>query len=92
MCGLRMRPGADKLALAEIRSKEWWMMKRKYNFLAIIEHIPEASDTSGWEIAADAVVVSVADDLQEYRRMYGPKLFQKPLAFELQNYYNNYNK
>ena len=27
------------------------------------EHIPEASDTSGWEIAADAVVVPVAADL-----------------------------
>ena len=46
-----MRRGAGKLAPAEIRSKE---------------HIPEASDTSGWEIAADAVVVSVAADRQEY--------------------------
>jgi len=37
MCGLRMRRGAGKLVLAEIRSKEWWMMKRKYVFPAIIE-------------------------------------------------------
>lgn len=81
MCGLRMRPGADKLAPAKIRSKEWWMMKRKYVFPTIIEHIPEASDTSGWEIAADAVVVPVEADLQEYRRMYVPKFARKAIGF-----------
>ena len=32
------------------------------------EHIPEASETSGWEIAADAVVVQVEAGLQEYVR------------------------
>ncbi|MHB8126594.1 MAG: hypothetical protein ACYDEJ_13325 [Desulfitobacteriaceae bacterium] len=44
------------------------------------EHIPEASDTSGWEIAADAVVVPVAADLQEYRRMYGPKFARNAIG------------
>jgi len=76
-----MRRGAGKLVPAEIRSKEWWMMKRKYVFPAIIEHIPETSDTSGWEIAADAVVVPVAADLQEYRCMYGPKFARKSIGF-----------
>jgi len=76
-----MRRGAGKLVPAEIRSKEWWMMKRKYVFPAIIEHIPEASETSGWEIAADAVVVQVEADLQEYRRMYGPKFARKAIGF-----------
>ena len=67
MCGLRMRPGAGKLVLAEIRSKE---------------HIPEASDTSGWEIAADAVVVPVAADLQVYRRACKvPNSPEKPSGF-----------
>jgi hypothetical protein len=45
------------------------------------EHIPEASDTSGWEIAADAVIVPVAADLQEYGRMYGPKFARKAIGF-----------
>ena len=45
------------------------------------EHIPEASETSGWEIAADAVVVQVEADLQEYRRMYGPKFARKAIGF-----------
>ncbi|MCO5388524.1 MAG: hypothetical protein NHB14_25200 [Desulfosporosinus sp.] len=45
------------------------------------EHIPEASDTSGWEIAADAVVVPVAVDLQEYGCMYGPKFARKAIGF-----------
>ena len=129
MCGLRTRRGAGKLVPAEMRSKEWWMMKRKYVFPSIIErdkisgkytvvfpdlpgcgiegedfiqayywagpmlgfhlcmmdreheHIPEASDTSGWEIAADAVVVPVAADLQEYGCMYGPKFARKAIGF-----------
>jgi len=29
------------------------------------EHIPEASDTSGWEIAADAVVVNTRKSVKE---------------------------
>ncbi|KJR44943.1 hypothetical protein UF75_4679 [Desulfosporosinus sp. I2] len=37
-----MRPGAGKLVPAEMRSKE---------------HIHEVSDTSGWEIAADARIL-----------------------------------
>jgi len=45
------------------------------------ERIPEASDTSGWEIAADAVVVQVEAGLQEYRRMYGPKFARKAIGF-----------
>ncbi|WP_445012475.1 RhuM family protein [Desulfosporosinus nitroreducens] len=45
------------------------------------EHIPEASDTSGWEIAADAVVVQVAADLQEYGYMYRPKFARKAMGF-----------
>jgi predicted RNase H-like HicB family nuclease len=52
-----------------------YMMDREH------EHIPEASDTSGWEIAADAVVVPVAADLQEYGRMYGPKFARKAIGF-----------
>jgi hypothetical protein len=124
-----MRRGAGKLALLEMRSKKWWMMKHKYVFPAIIErdkisgkymvifpdlpgcgfegedfiqayywagprleyhlyrmdkayeHIPEASDTSGWEIAADAVVVQVAAGLPEYRSMFGLKFARKAIGF-----------
>ncbi|MCO5388525.1 MAG: hypothetical protein NHB14_25205 [Desulfosporosinus sp.] len=42
MCGLRTRRGAGKLVPAEMRSKEWWMMKRNYVFLAIIERDKKA--------------------------------------------------
>ncbi|WP_242832372.1 type II toxin-antitoxin system HicB family antitoxin [Desulfosporosinus orientis] len=52
-----------------------YMMDRDY------EHIPDASDTSNWEIAADAVVVQVAANLQEYQRMYGPKFARKAIGF-----------
>ncbi|HBW36273.1 MAG TPA: hypothetical protein DEF89_13525 [Desulfosporosinus sp.] len=37
-----------------------YMMDREH------EHIPEASETSGWEIAADAVVVRIEAGLQEW--------------------------
>lgn len=60
----RTRPGVGELAPAEMRSKE---------------NIPEASDTSGWEIAADTAVVQVAADRQEYRRRYGPKFACKAI-------------
>ena len=52
-----------------------YMMEREH------EHIPEASDTSCWEIAADAVVVPVAADRQEYGRMYGRKVARKAIGF-----------
>lgn len=52
-----------------------YMMEREH------EHIPKASDTSGWEIAADAVVVPIAADRQEYQRMYGRKFARKAIGF-----------
>lgn len=52
-----------------------YMMEREH------EHIPEASDTSGWEIPADAVIVLIGADRQEYRRMFGPKFARKAIGF-----------
>jgi hypothetical protein len=62
------------------------MMKSKLGFHLYMmdrehEHISEATDTSGWEIAVDAVVVRIATGLQEYRRMFGPKFARKAIGF-----------
>lgn len=53
MCGLWTRRGAGKLVPGKMRSKEWWMMKRKYVFKTLLNHKNSYSEDEHLKLLQD---------------------------------------